>query len=42
MFIFHCIWFSTAVDLFKQLKDHFKNDEIMTEVLFDGVSSLQP
>ncbi|KAK2434579.1 hypothetical protein QL285_019719 [Trifolium repens] len=27
---------STAVDLFKQLKDHFKNDEIMTEVLLDG------
>ncbi|WJX50823.1 hypothetical protein P8452_37074 [Trifolium repens] len=27
---------STAVNLFKQLKDHFKNDEIMTEVLFDG------
>ncbi|KAK2380956.1 pentatricopeptide repeat-containing protein, mitochondrial [Trifolium repens] len=27
---------STAVNLFKQLKDHLKNDEIMTEVLFDG------
>ncbi|GAU46174.1 hypothetical protein TSUD_93610 [Trifolium subterraneum] len=27
---------STAVDLFKQLKDNFKHDELMTEVLFDG------
>ncbi|PNY06985.1 PPR containing plant-like protein [Trifolium pratense] len=31
---------STAVDLFKQLKDNFKNDELMTEVLFDGAYSV--
>eukprot|EP00256_Glycine_max_P042171 XP_006592494.1 pentatricopeptide repeat-containing protein At4g04790, mitochondrial isoform X3 [Glycine max] len=31
---------SSAIVLFKQLKDKFKNDEIVTEALFDAVFSL--
>lgn len=31
------LWFSYAVDLLKQLKDKFCNDELALEVLFDEV-----
>lgn len=39
MFMFHCICVSSAIVLFKQLKDKFESDEIQLEVLFDSVSS---
>lgn len=31
------LWFSSAVDLLKQLVDKFCDDEVATEVIFDEV-----
>lgn len=32
-------WFSAAVDLLKQLKDHISNDEMAMEAVFDEVQT---